>query len=97
MESLVTYWNCGRLEKTKEGMVYLSVTKFSDNYGIIIPFFIKNQILGIKSQDFQDWVKIAEIVKTKNHFSQEGITEILRLSAGMNKNRGGDLLNDLNE
>lgn len=27
MASLVTYWNCGRLEKTKEGMVYLSVTK----------------------------------------------------------------------
>jgi hypothetical protein len=87
MESLVTYFNCGRLEKTKEGMVYLVVTKFLDNYDNIIPFFIKHQIEGVKHLDFKDWVQIAEIIKTKAHLDTEGANLILKISTGMNKQR----------
>jgi hypothetical protein len=38
-------------------------TKFSDNFNIIIPFFLQHPIQGSKAKDFSDWVKIANIIK----------------------------------
>lgn len=45
MESLVTYLGCGHY-MDKPGWGHYRVTKFSDNYDIIMPFFIKYPILG---------------------------------------------------
>ena len=54
MRNLITYFNCGNCEKAKDGMVYFKVTKFTDNYEKIIPFFSKYQIHGVKTIDFKD-------------------------------------------
>ena len=55
LERIASYFNCGMvMEPSPRGDVYFNVHKFSDNYDIIIPFFDKYAIFGIKGQDFQD-------------------------------------------
>jgi len=67
--------------------VSLQITKFSDIVNIIIPFFEKYEIVGIKSLDFFDFKKAADIIKSKEHLSSEGFNEIFKLKSGMNRNR----------
>ena len=65
----------------------LKFTKFSDIVNIIIPFFEKYEIVGVKSLDFFDFKKAADIIKNKEHLSSEGFNEILKFKKGMNRNR----------
>lgn len=60
---------------------------FKHNYENILPFFKKYPILGVKAQDFRDWAKIAEMIKTKVHLTKEGLDQIRQIKAGMNKGR----------
>ena len=61
--------------------------KFKDNYEKIMPFFLKFPVIGEKSKDFKDWCLIAEIVKRKGHLTKEGLDKIIKIEAGMNKDR----------
>ena len=88
MTSLITYFGCGIIEKDPRGPnLYYSVYKFSDNYGKIIPFFKKHKIVGIKSEDFADWCKVAELIEAKDHLTSSGLDKIREIKSGMNKGR----------
>nr|QBM09683.1 hypothetical protein [Dactylella sp.] len=87
MNSFITYFNCGYLEKANDGMVYFKVTNVKDNFEKIQPFFNKYQLDGIKVNDFKDWCKIAELVINKSHLNNEGLDQIIEIKKGMNKNR----------
>jgi LAGLIDADG endonuclease len=68
--------------------VSLQITKFSDISNIIIPFFNLYPILGVKSLDFEDFKKVCEIIKTKEHLiSPPVFNQILQIKSGMNLNR----------
>ena len=86
MESLVTYLGCGHY-MDKPGWGHYRVTQFSDNYDIIMPFFRKYPILGVKALDYADWCLVAEIMKRKEHLTKEGNDKILKIKAGLNKSR----------
>lgn len=60
---------------------------FKDNYEKILPFFNKYPILGVKAQDFEDWKKVAEMIKSKEHLTNEGFEQIRQIKARMNKGR----------
>lgn len=66
------------------------VSKFSDICQIIIPFFDKYPLLGVKAKNFADFKKVAEIVKIKGHLTDSGLEEILKIKAGMNNGRSTD-------
>ena len=51
------------------------------------PFFRENKIRGVKAQDFQDWSRVSGIIQAKGHLTQEGLDEILKIKAKMNKGR----------
>lgn len=53
MAKFINYFNCGHLEKYDD-MEDFWVNTNGDNMEKIIPFFIKNKILGIKAKDFED-------------------------------------------
>ena len=53
----------------------------------ILPFFNNYPIQGNKSRDYQDWCRAAEIVKSKDHLTKEGLDNIIKIKAGMNRNR----------
>ena len=85
---LISYLGCGHYSKGK-GKNYgqYKTSKFSDIAHKIIPFFIEYPVLGVKAQDFEDWCKAADIVKTGNHLTSAGLAEILQIKGRMNKER----------
>ncbi len=79
-ESFITFFGCGILEaSSRDPAVMFSVYKFSYNYEKIIPFFKKHNIIGVKSKDFEDWCKAAEMFKAKKHLTEEGLNLFISL------------------
>ena len=89
MINMIEYFQCGSVYKCRDTFEY-RVTKFSEINEIIIPYFKKNPVLGIKSKDFSDFCKIAEMVEKKEHLTQEGFEQIQKIKAGMNTGRESD-------
>jgi len=97
MNSLISYFNCGQIKKSKYSWLTFNVTSFSDINEKIIPFFNKYNVLGIKSQDFVDWCKVVELMNNKVHLTTvsrsfgygggSGLEEIRKLKGGMNSGR----------
>ena len=86
IRSFVDYFGCGSYYSYKKYAEY-KCQSFQHNYDIIIPFFQKYPILGIKSLDFMDWCKIAKMVKNKAHLTEEGLNQIREIRDGMNRRR----------
>lgn len=87
MKSLIEFLGCGTVFKLDQDACEYRVTKFSDIKDKIIPVFDKYPILGIKSEDFQDWCKVAEMMNKKEHLTEEGLSKIIKIKAGMNIGR----------
>lgn len=88
MELIILYLGVGRIEKdSRKPLIYLVIGNFSDIIQIIIPFFNKYPILGIKILDYQDWRKIANIINSGCHLTNEGFEEIRQIESGMNRGR----------
>jgi hypothetical protein len=49
------------------------VVKFSDIKDIIIPFLKKYPLHGVKSKNFEDFCKGAELIQNKIHLTEEGV------------------------
>jgi len=85
MLSLKSYFDGGYISKLREACDY-KVTKLSDVQEKIIPFFINHPILGVKSQDFEDFCLVSELLKEKK-LTPEKLEQIQKIKAGMNKKR----------
>jgi LAGLIDADG endonuclease len=86
MELLIKYFGAGRIENSRQ-VVNFVVGNFSDLTQIIIPFFKKYPLVGIKQLDYLDWCKIANLMTLRSHLKPEGLEEIRILKAGMNTGR----------
>ena len=71
----------------KKNSVILEITKFSNIFNIIIPFFNSYPIQGIKSSDLVDFKIVARMIENKEHLTPEGFNKILEIKDSMNKNR----------
>ena len=67
--NLINYFDCGKIYKNNN-CFNLTIRKFADIDTKIIPFFIKYPILGNKSLDFQDFCKVANLIKEKKNISK---------------------------
>ena len=83
-------------EVNKESSVYcnksknialLQIKNTSDINRKVIPFFTEYPILGMKSLDFEDFKKVAELVKNKEHLKIDGLNKITKIVDGMNLDR----------
>ena len=88
LNNIVTYLNCGRYYKspTRNEGQYL-VTVFSDIYEKIIPLFNEYPLIGVKKEDYLDFVRVAELIKSKDHLTEEGVEKIKLIQNNMNKKR----------
>lgn len=88
LNSFITYLNCGRYYKspTRNEGQYL-VTTFSDIKTKIIPLLKEYPLLGVKKEDYLDLVKVAELIKSKDHLTEEGISLIRTIKNNMNTKR----------
>lgn len=87
LEGIVKYLNCGRVEKRKTEACDFTVTSFDSLYNIIIPFLRKYPLVGSKNLDFEDFSKVAELVKDKKHLTKDGIESIWNIKLKMNTKR----------
>jgi hypothetical protein len=88
LKDIVTYLNYGRYYKspTRNEGQYL-VTVFSDINDKLIPFLNEYPLLGVKKEDYLDFVNIAELIKSKAHLTDEGLERIKLIKNSMNKKR----------
>jgi hypothetical protein len=63
------------------------VYKYKDIIEKIIPFFEKSPLQTVKLFNFEDFRKIANLMKEKAHLTEEGIEEIRRTKKNMNVGR----------
>jgi len=86
MTSLIEYFGCGNIYKS--GVAFdFTVTKIKDLANIIIPFFDKYPLCGVKYQDYLDFVKVLKLMENKSHLTEEGLDQIRKIKAGMNMGR----------
>ena len=67
-----------------------SLLQIKNNFDIvnkIIPFFNQYPVLGVKSLDFADFNKVAELMKNKEHLTEPGSSEIIEIVKQMNLDR----------
>lgn len=86
MRSLIEYLDCGSIY-VYATRVSFQVTKFTDLKDKVIPFFEKYSLHGAKNKDFADFSKVVELIKNKGHLTQEGLEQIRKIKAGMNRGR----------
>ena len=67
--------------------VQLIIANYKDLTDKVIPFFDKYKIIGVKLEDYQDFKKVIEVIRSENHLTSEGLENIRKLILGMNKNR----------
>jgi len=88
LQLICEFLDCGKYypNSTRNEGNY-TVTKFSDIEQIIIPFFFKYPIQGVKSLDLSDFSKIASLIKEKEHLTKQGLAKIESIKSGMNTKR----------
>jgi len=85
---VITFLDCGIIAPNPlDSTVKLVVSKFSDITEKILPFFDQYLLNGVKSKDFEDFSKVAELIKSKSHLTQEGLEQIRKIKLGMNSKR----------
>lgn len=94
LESIVKFLGCGRFYPvTTRNEVYFIVSTFHDIHVKILPLFNKYPLLGSKQQDFLDFLRVAELVRTKDHLTKEGLERIKLIKSNMNSRRSNYISN----
>lgn len=86
MRSLIEYLGCGNVYNDSKTLEFI-VTKYKDLADKVVPFFEIYKIEGVKFQDFQDFKKVIELMRNKDHLTAEGLDKIIKIQTGMNKGR----------
>lgn len=86
MKSIAEFFNCGKVSLNRNTYVF-RVFNLSDINEKIIPFFKNYPIQGVKYKDFQDFIKVYELMKDNKHLTIEGLNQIKEIKANMNSVR----------
>ena len=96
MKYLITYFDCGKYYEVKgKNKGEFGIHKFLDIVQKVIPLFQKYPIEGVKGEDFADFCRVAELMKSEKQKTKEGFEEIKRLKDGMNRGRSFTNLDSL--
>jgi hypothetical protein len=88
LKAILTYFNIDKIVYLTEKSAHLQISKSSDIVDIIIPFFNKHPIMGVKSLDFKDFKKVCNIIQTKEHLTSLDIfNQVIEIKNGMNLRR----------
>jgi len=75
LRSFIAFFGCGSCARFDNIVEFICVNT-KDINNIILPFFIKYPILGVKALDFKDWCQGAEILQNKAHLTPEGLAQL---------------------
>jgi LAGLIDADG endonuclease len=83
------YLKCGTLQISRHTVV-LTIVNLEDIINIIIPFFDKYHLKGIKQLDYACFRQVAFLMEKKAHLTAEGLEQIREIKAEMNQGRNHD-------
>jgi LAGLIDADG DNA endonuclease family protein len=86
MEKLAKFLDCSVLPYKEDKVLSLSLTSL-DKLTNLIVYFDKYPLIGVKGQDFKDWVQIYHMIKNKEHLTETGKERIMLLQSNMNSKR----------
>jgi hypothetical protein len=86
LDNISKYLGCGKSYFSRNE-VNLIVSVFSDINNKIISLFNKYPLLGTKKEDYLGFCKVAELMKSKNHLTKQGIEDVKRIKSNMNSKR----------
>lgn len=75
LENISRLLECGRVE-TRDACDFV-VTSFNDFNKYMIPYWKNYPLIGHKSNDCLDFIRVYEIMLTKGHLTEEGLTKIV--------------------
>jgi hypothetical protein len=88
VQSLTKFLDCGNVTVRSNKLACdFQINKFTDLTDKIIPFFDKYNLQGVKSKDFSDFCKVAELMQSKTHLTASGLDQIRKIKSGMNRGR----------
>lgn len=89
LKSFENYLGCGHYRERSDGKFAgdFFVESFLDVCEKLIPFFKKYPLHGVKLQDFNDFNRVAELIRSKPHLSDEDLEQIKQIKSGMNSQR----------
>ena len=88
INNLKEYLDCGQTTVYDDhNFIKYVVSNISDIMEKVLPFFDKYSIVGVKSQDYEDFKQVVLMVKDKKHLTLEGLNLIKKIKEGMNKLR----------
>jgi hypothetical protein len=85
LADFVHFFGCGRIRPKgpNSRVLTYAVDSMRDQRERIIPFFEYHPLV-VKSQDFQKFAAVVELLTRKEHFTSEGFERAVRLAYGMN-------------
>lgn len=79
---------CGRVDIRKSGdacdFVVTSLKEFKNN---IVPYLNEYKLIGLKSDNCQDFLKVYTMMNNKDHLTEIGLAEIVKIKNNMNTKR----------
>src|SRR5437667_174396 len=77
------YFGCGNYYfSNSQKVVHFIVSNFSDIDQKIIPYLKRYPIIGIKLLELVNFCEVAELIKTKQHLTDEGFKKIRDIKNG---------------
>jgi hypothetical protein len=90
IQSFINYLGCGRTHITStsgRNEINFIVSVYSDIESKILPFFTNYPLIGNKKADFWDFLKVYELISSKQHLTEKGLDEINKIKNNMNSRR----------
>lgn len=81
--SLIKYLECGNIYLNINSIDY-TVYKFEDLVIKIVPFFVKYNIIGIKNKYYLLFKEVIQLIRNKEHLTDEGLNIILNIKEKIN-------------
>lgn len=84
--AIAAYLGCGKINKDSKA-TYLVVQRLPDIVKIIVPFFDKYVLEGVKLKDYEDFKLASVLMDKKAHLTKEGLDELRQIKNRMNTKR----------
>ena len=85
LQALKKYFQAGVVRVNHDDRYELRIRSIKHLDEIIIPFFIKNELLTQKKFDFIKFKKIIDLMKENKHLEKDGLIKIIDLASLMNR------------
>jgi hypothetical protein len=89
MQKIAATFSCNLHEyKTKKNGQYLCINISAFNkLDLIVNYFKNHSLLGIKNENFKDWLKVYSMICSKEHLTKLGFEKIILIQSNMNSKR----------